>query len=130
MKITLDSDKSVSRLKDDSFQRYGFAKRIAELIKSNTNEDSLVIGIYGRWGEGKTSVMNFISTELKKDKKNVLVKFNPWMFNNEDQLLLSFFQELAIGLNTSMKSKTERVGEFLKTYAKLNWVSYDNFSRS
>jgi len=117
MKIALDSDKSISLLKDDSFQRYDFAKRIAELIKSNTNEDSLVVGIYGRWGEGKTSVMNFISTELKKSKKNILIKFNPWMFNNEDQLLLSFFQELAIGLNTSLKSRKEKVGEFFKTYA-------------
>jgi predicted KAP-like P-loop ATPase len=32
----------------------------------------LVIGIYGKWGEGKTSVMNFIKNEV--DENTIVIK--------------------------------------------------------
>ena len=50
------SDRPIANKQEDKFQRYDFAKRIANTIIERENEDCIVIGIYGAWGEGKTSV--------------------------------------------------------------------------
>jgi predicted KAP-like P-loop ATPase len=57
---TLNADKPLDSKDADKFNRYPFAKRIADTIKSRKESECLVIGIYGAWGEGKTTVLNFI----------------------------------------------------------------------
>jgi len=119
MDKNFSSDTPVSNKQDDKFQRYEFAKRIASTIVERKNEDCITIGVYGVWGEGKTSVMNFIETELKGKKGIICVKFNPWRYNDENSLLIQFFQKLAVTLDTDLKTKGEKIGSILKKYGKL-----------
>lgn len=65
MAATYSSDAPVQQVTQDRFKRWPFAKRIAETIAARKDPSSLVVGIYGAWGEGKTSVLNFIGQELK-----------------------------------------------------------------
>ena len=73
----ISSDKPIALQEEDKFQRYNFSQRIAKTIIDRENEDCIVIGIYGAWGEGKTSVINFIETELKQNDEIIVIKFNP-----------------------------------------------------
>lgn len=105
------ADKPISEEKDDKFQRYKFSKRIAETILNRTSSDSIVIGLYGAWGEGKTSVLNFIRQELKPHHPDVIhFTFNPWRFTDEAALLTSFFNTLAGEIKNSFK-ETEVANE-------------------
>ncbi|PKG42573.1 P-loop NTPase fold protein [Psychroflexus sp. MES1-P1E] len=79
MKQNFSSDKPVENEEQDRFQRYNFSKRIADTIIQRENEEGIVIGIYGAWGEGKTSVLNFIQKELDKQKTILTVALNPWI---------------------------------------------------
>jgi hypothetical protein len=67
----------------DLFERWPFAQRLAKIVSSRTDPSCIVIGIYGAWGEGKTTVLNFIEYELKKSEAIICVRFNPWRFKNE-----------------------------------------------
>lgn len=109
------TDKPASIESEDQFQRYEFSKRIATIVSSPAEDKSLVIGLYGKWGEGKTSVMNFIRAELPRE--TVIINFNPWLFSDEQHLLKSFFDSLAAGLKTSTKNSKEKFGDFLSEYA-------------
>ncbi len=80
MDLNLSTDQPISTLGEDRFQRYGFSKQIATTISNRKSEEGIVIGLYGAWGEGKTSVLNFIATELQLDKSVLTVKFNPWRY--------------------------------------------------
>ena len=114
------SDQAVSSKKNDRFQRYGFAKRIAQTIIQRKSEDCLTIGIYGEWGEGKTSVLNFIERELSEHKKDIVFfKFNPWRFGEEDKLLVMFFELLANKLGKSASSKSDKLKKAVKKYSKI-----------
>lgn len=105
------ADKPITNEKEDKFQRYRFSKRIAEIILNRTSKDSIVIGLYGAWGEGKTSVLNFIRQELKPHHPNVIhFTFNPWRFTDEAALLTSFFNSLAGEIKSSFK-ETEVASE-------------------
>lgn len=119
MDKNLSSDRPISSQQDDKFQRYEFAKRIANTIVERESEDCIVIGIYGAWGEGKTSVINFIETELKENENIIAIKFNPWRYNDENSLLIQFFQKLAVALDAKLNTKGEKIGSLFKKYGKL-----------
>lgn len=119
MDINLSSDQPVKKATEDKFQRYNFSKRIADTIKDRKSEECIVVGIYGSWGEGKTSVLNFIETELNNDADTVILKFNPWRYQDENILLMQFFNKLAASVDVNVKNNKEKVGDFLKKYGKL-----------
>ena len=107
MKQQISSDRPVSLREEDRFQRFDFSKRIAEKIINSSDKDSIVIGIFGAWGEGKTSVINFIESELKNTDSIIPVRFNPWRFTDEATLLVSFFNTLAIEVKKSIPSDND-----------------------
>jgi len=110
----MHTDKPASIQSEDCFQRYEFSKRIASIVAKPQIDKSIIIGLYGRWGEGKTTVMNFIQKELPKD--TIIVNFNPWLFSDEQHLLKSFFTSISEALGASDKTKKEKIGELLSDY--------------
>jgi predicted KAP-like P-loop ATPase len=112
------SDSPETEPDKDEFKRYPFAQKIAQTIASRQDPVSLVIGIYGEWGEGKSTVLNFIERELnsKYNHNTFCFRFNPWYFRDEESLLKNFFEILADKLNNSLILNRERVGRYLQDY--------------
>lgn len=100
----------------DKFGRYNFAKRIAKLLIERKSSDSIVISINGIWGEGKTTVLNFIENELRLESNIIYINFNPWRFKSEDQLIISFFNLLAKKIDKEIGTISERIGNEIKKY--------------
>lgn len=125
----INPDYPIENFEQDKFQRSNFAKGIARIINSNSTERSTVLGIYGEWGSGKTSVLKLISNELNTNKEVVQIYFNPWRFHDEKELLMSFFYTLADSLDKSIKKKSENVGDLIKEYSgflkPLSWFVPD-----
>ncbi len=124
------SDQPIKKSGKDLFGRKDFANRVAHIIASRGDAESIAIGIHAPWGEGKTSVLNMIVEALEdylhKDHKTidngniVLLKFNPWRFADENQLLESFFFALADKLKGRIKTKAEKAAEIVKNFS---WVA-------
>lgn len=112
------SDSPITDPKNDRFRRWPFAKRVADTIATRKDHSSLVVAIYGAWGEGKTSVLNFISAELTNESDILIVKFNPWRFADESALLRHFFSELARVVGASLTNKKEEIGTALARYGE------------
>lgn len=113
------SDRAVAGDGVDEFNRRPFAKQIARTIASGRSDDSLVIAIHGPWGDGKTTVLNFIAKELEEQPNTAVVRFNPWYFRDEPTLIASFFEVLATSLGGKLTTKTEDIGKELKKYGNL-----------
>lgn len=125
------SDKSLNDKDKDKLNRYHFAKEIAKgLVKSfkNTN-DSIVVGINGDWGSGKSTLINFLMEEIKRlseleEEKIITLQFNPWMFSGQRELQNVFFKELFLkleGNKEKLKGASEKVSELLGYF---NWLKY------
>ena len=98
---------------EDEFNRWPFSRALADRIAGLGNaEGSAVIGLYGRWGYGKSSVLNFIKHRLEHDHaaKVALLEFNPWLFSDRDALLASFYAELAKEGRCSLSGHWEESG--------------------
>lgn len=74
-------DAPVSRDEDD---RYGFtavADGLAESILAMNADGGTVIGIEGRWGAGKTSLLNMLLARLEARRTlgTHVIRFSPWL---------------------------------------------------
>jgi len=103
----------------DRFKRSSFAQRVAKTIDSRIDPSSIVVAIYGAWGEGKTTVLNFIDRELAKSPNIICIRFNPWRFNDEVHLLQNFFKSLSEALGKSTSTYKEKIGKWIANYASM-----------
>jgi predicted KAP-like P-loop ATPase len=79
-------DSPIKHISDDELNRKEFSRVIGNaILKSRTNE-SLVIGILGKWGSGKTSIVYMTLEHIdyssnESEKKPIIVWFNPWNYS-------------------------------------------------
>jgi len=69
---------------------------------------SLIVGIHGPWGDGKTTVLNLLRSELSSDDAIVIRDFNPWRLADEEAMLRGFFSVIAEAIGASLSTKLER----------------------
>ncbi len=121
-----DPDQAIKSSKYDELDRFEFAKSLGEAIINYESQESLVIGLLGRWGYGKTSIINMAIehiTEITKEYNNppIIIKFNPWNFSQQNQLIFQFFNELIITLEKHHLNKV--IIKKLKSYASKLTIS-------
>lgn len=112
------SDKALTNPADDLFGTKDFAEHIAEGIKKRTSSDCLVLGINGKWGEGKSTALNFIHENLKNDENIKCLKFNPWLFSSPQVLLANFFEQLGNLISDGKPNKKDIKG-WLSKYSSI-----------
>jgi hypothetical protein len=113
------ADQPITSKAEDRFNRASFSTRIAETIATRADPSSIVIGLFGPWGDGKTSVLEMMQETLRSYPNIIVVRFNPWHFHSEDLLLRGFFATVADSLGQSLPSMKEKAGELLKKYGSL-----------
>lgn len=86
-------DKPIDKIEEDKIGRESFVNSLVNGIINYKDMESLTIGLYGAWGSGKTSILNLVESKLKTEKITV-IKFNPWNFKEQDELIQAFFKEL------------------------------------
>lgn len=110
------SDLPLADVAGDEFGRAGFADRIADAIATRTAASTLVIGVYGPWGSGKTTVLEFVRRRLEEIDKDRLpaVWFNPWRYGSEELLVQGLFETLADVLKLSLPTVRDKIGDWLQ----------------
>ncbi len=110
------ADQPITGLEEDRFERSGFAKGIAGVISSLQGESSIVVSVNAPWGEGKSSVLNMVEAELKHLGNSLIIRFNPWRFSDEEQLLRKYFKALSTKLGKTL-SRGKELAEVLDAYS-------------
>lgn len=123
------ADKPIEKISDDLLNRGSFASRIANCLISNQKQESLVISLNGKWGSGKSSILNMVKEELLS-KKNIakkqmiphIIDFTPWNFLSQDNIIEQFFNTLQSNF------KYSKLKKLLMSAGKI--VTSDNFVES
>lgn len=102
----------------DDLGRAPYAGRIADTIIHRADTAGIVFGIYGKWGDGKTSVLNMIADRVRGGGQ-VVVPFNPWYVRGEEQLIVTFFAELAAHVGIIRGKAAEKLGKFCADYGSV-----------
>lgn len=93
-------DDPVRSARDDRFGRSHVAQRVARLIsESHTWDSSLVFGLTGPWGSGKSSLIEMICESLgTSDVEWSIARFTPWATTSTESLLAEFYAALSSSL--------------------------------
>ena len=98
----------------DELDRAPLAARIRDVItKLRPDDQGFTISIEGRWGDGKSWIIDNLKTELGASAQ--VVEFNPWLVGNRTSLLTEFFSCLASQLKDST---TTNLKKLMSSYAK------------
>jgi predicted KAP-like P-loop ATPase len=72
--------------------------------------DSFVVGIHGKWGSGKSSLLNLLTEQIDENKKKIqeaeaihVMRFNPWNFSDQHQLIFQFLRQFRAHLKDNRK---------------------------
>lgn len=118
------SDKPINSSSDDQLGRGGFAALLAQSLLNLNTQDTFTVGLFGKWGSGKTSIVNMMLNEIEERQKGcsdseklIVVHFEPWNFSNTEQLLSQFFIRLSSEFRSKGDERLAKIGEALETYS-------------
>jgi len=115
------TDNEIKSLNEDSLDFKAYAETLEEII--HTSETPLTIGIYGKWGSGKTSLMRISESLLKKREEIKTIWFDAWKFDKSHDLRVALIHNVLRSIHQDKKTETkirEMAGDLIK---RVNWIS-------
>jgi hypothetical protein len=77
----------------DDLDRWRFAAEIVDVVLATPSDWSARIGIFGKWGEGKSTVLRF-AEHMLTEEGNLVFSFSPWAVQNWNDLWEEFGDRL------------------------------------
>lgn len=112
------SDSPITAESQDCLRRVPFVEALYQEITKLPFEDSFCFGLYGSWGEGKTSILNLLKNKLKENQETILFEFDPWYFASKELILKHFLEGLGRTLRPSVPKKLRKF--FEKNFRKFS----------
>lgn len=125
--FSMIQDLPIKKSSEDLLNRKSFANDLGKVLLKhfeNFSEYSFSIGLYGKWGSGKTSLLNMVLESIKnqsenQDHKPIIVEFNPWLCSDRQQMISQFFKQLASEIQNLGSQKLEAVWKAIAKYGDL-----------
>lgn len=86
-------DRAVDSTAEDSLNRGSFAEALANQILHAPFGQTLRLGVYGGWGEGKTSVLRLMQLHLTAARQ-VCVWITPWIVSAREEVMGQIVDQL------------------------------------
>ena len=119
------ADQPITKCSEDKLGRTSFAEPLAQAILSYKSDECVVLGLFGSWGTGKTSLINMCLECINKavvsyseNEKPIVIKFNPWNYSGQQQLIVQFFNHLSAALSKHQSKRIKEIGKELISYTK------------
>ncbi|MFC7477965.1 P-loop NTPase fold protein [Dankookia sp. GCM10030260] len=119
----------------DLLQRLPTVHALQRLLASPALETPLVVGVYGGWGTGKTSVMRTLREALAGPER-IHLWFDAWVYARQEQVL---WRALLLRVVTALRERAEkpdggrlqgaRYDAALRAYNAL-WISEDDAAKA
>lgn len=91
--MLFEPDNPIQGKADDLLGRSAYAHAIADALLSQRDSEAYVVGLYGAWGSGKTSLLNMVTEDIRsRERKDTMhiVSFSGWGCGTIAQLITSF----------------------------------------
>ena len=127
---SLLQDEPIRSVTDDQYGRREYVRDLALALSRFPGPGSLVVGIQGPWGSGKTSLKNMLVEQLvaadfgKRKGKNqeeraIVVEFEPWMYSGSGRLVSLLFRQISQTLSGKSDVVKHAATKFVKSAAKV-----------
>lgn len=93
------SDEPIQFVEQDLLGREKFIDNLYKEIINLPFRESFVFGLYGDWGEGKTSSINLLRNKFKANENFLIINFDPWYYRDEEAILSAFYKQIERTIN-------------------------------
>ncbi len=107
----ISADRPLEKLEDDELGYRPFAEAVAQGLDQGVGPEGLVVALHGSWGAGKTSAVNMAIDALGRLQagrasadQTIIVRFNPWWFSEQKDLVRTFFNEVSAAIGEKLPS--------------------------
>ena len=122
--LIVPSDAPITTAKEDQLARGSYVRMLSTLIMSSPpTHDARYIGVYGAWGDGKTSVRFLLEERIRADygeKGSIMVEFSPWEYPESIDVRMIFFERLATTVAKCGYEELAKVSSSLAKHFKLS----------
>jgi len=93
---THDNKQKVNKVNDKFVKFEKKTEEIVNLINDFNNgaDESFVICVDSKWGNGKTTLINQVKQEIQKESKILWIDYEPWHFQDGSELIEDYFLTL------------------------------------
>lgn len=111
----------------DLLERGHIINKLYELVLNCYNEEKFVVALEGKWGSGKTTIINNLKKSMKNEKDIIIIDdFDPWSYEDEKAMFRGMFDSIMnkIGINFSIRD----INNFMQAYMNtiFNMTKYDS----
>ena len=107
----------------DALGYRGFADRLAAALVGIQAPNGYVVGLHGPWGSGKSTVLNFVESFMRKRREEeesayvatALIRFEPWIVSGYQDLAAAFFKQLSTRIADGIAHREAKKTRALKT---------------
>lgn len=116
-----NNDQPITSTTTDKLNRSSFSKEIANLLVLEANEPCLTISLEGKWGDGKTSILNMVKETIQTMPiPPIIVEYNAWVNGKPESLIQDFLIQFTSQLGLVDHPKEgQRIAKELLAYSKL-----------
>jgi predicted KAP-like P-loop ATPase len=96
------ADEPLIKPQQDRLGYAPFARHLAESICQMKFPGGFVIAVYGSWGFGKSTLLNFLDYYLQQKPENeqpIIVHFSPWLFSGDEDITKRFINQIQSSLS-------------------------------
>ena len=115
-------DHAIKEIDKDGLGFEIYAKALSGVIRGT--KESIVTGIFGEWGSGKTSLMQLVQSELKNDPYTITIWFNAWMYEKDEHPIIPLIATIIRELEKYANVSNQLSGAFHSLVNALRAVAY------
>lgn len=107
-------DDPIFKIEDDRLDSKKVGEKLLAILKNEKHDCSFTIGLVGPWGNGKSSVINFVQNNLKEKNETIVIHFLPYLNHTENDIINEFF----ILLSNELGKYSGKVANQIMLYSK------------
>ena len=89
--LILIEETSLINEKKDLLNMELFVSNLEDTLLQCNPSETYIISLTGKWGSGKTSIINVLSNRINNSKESIIGIFSPWKYDNKISLFKGFY---------------------------------------
>jgi hypothetical protein len=137
---SLSGDAPKVSISEDEFGLQTIVAAVSDTVLERIQSDGYVIGIQGKWGSGKSTLVNFVDEQIRRrGQHHPVLRFDPWLVGDKGAVLSFFLGQFATAIDSfeaanrawwrldywilrrlgrTLSSKVRKYGQYAATLAK------------
>ena len=102
----------------------GFDAVVEPIVEAigTADVDPLAIGVHSPWGGGKSTVLNLLEKRLETGGRYVVIRTDPWQYDNHDDVRGSLIAEVLDQLGSTFNADGTIKGRITDLVKRISWT--------